>query len=65
MKTFEEYLEDVCFFDEKRFVLGKDKTESFDEWLEQKDKESLFIYSEGWGRHIKSYILREVTKITN
>ena len=63
MKTFEEYLEDVCF-EENPTVLDDDMPDFFDNWLEKQDVESLLIYSEGWGRHIKSTILRAVTNLT-
>ena len=63
MKTFEEYLEDVCF-EENPTVLDDDMPDFFEGWLEKQNIESLLIYSEGWGRHIKLYILREVTRIT-
>ena len=64
MQTFEEYLKDQCF-ELHNEVLFYDKPSFFMLWLGEQDSESLLIYSEGWGRHIKSHILREVTKITN
>jgi len=63
MKSFEEYLEDVCFelYPE---MLDDDMPDFFDIWLEKQDVESLLVYSEGWGRHIKLTILRAVTNLT-
>ena len=63
MKTFEEYLEDVCF-EENPTILDDDMPDFFSDWLSDQDTESLLIYSEGWGRHIKSLILQAVTKLT-
>ena len=64
MKSFKRYLEDVCFelYPEN---LDDNMPDFFEGWLEKQDVESLLVYSEGWGRHIKLYILREVTRITN
>jgi len=64
MKTFEEYLEDVCF-EENPTILDDDMPDFFADWMADQDVESLLVYSEGWGRHIKLHILREVTKLTN
>jgi len=64
MKTFEQYLEDRCF-ELHPELLDDDMPIFFQDWLEKQDVESLLIYSEGWGRHIKNTILQEVTKITN
>jgi len=63
MKSFEQYLEDVCFelYPE---MLDDDMQDFFDIWLEKQDVESLLVYSEGWGRHIKLTILRAVTNLT-
>jgi len=63
MKTFEQYLEDICF-EENPTILDDDMPGFFEGWLQSLDTDDLFIYAEGWGRHIKSYILREVTKLT-
>ena len=64
MKSFEQYLEDRCF-EENPTILDDDMPDFFDNWLGDQDIESLLVYSEGWGRHIKNTILQEVTKITN
>jgi len=64
MQTFEEYLKDICF-EENPAILDDEMPDFFSDWLGEQDTESLLMYSEGWGRHIKSHILREVTKITN
>ena len=64
MKSFEQYLEDRCFV-ENPTILDDDMPDFFDNWLGDQDIESLLVYSEGWGRHIKNTILQEVTKITN
>lgn len=64
MKTFEEYLKDVCF-EENPTILDDDMPDFFNIWLGEQDVDSLLMYSEGWGRHIKQHILREVTKLTN
>jgi len=63
MKSFEQYLEERCFelYPE---ILDDDMPDFFDNWLGDQDVESLLVYSEGWGRHIKNTILQEVTKIT-
>ena len=63
MKSFEEYLEDVCFelYPE---ILDDDMPDFFDNWLVEQSIGSLLIYSEGWGRHIKNTILQEVTNLT-
>ena len=63
MKSFEQYLEDQCFelYPE---ILDDDMPDFFDNWLGDQDVESLLIYSEGWGRHIKNTILQEVTNLT-
>ena len=63
MKTFEQYLEDRCF-ELHPELLDDDMPIFFQDWLEKQDVESLLIYSEGWGRHIKLYILQEVTNLT-
>ena len=64
MKNFEEYLEDVCF-EMYPEILDDNMPDFFDDWLGKQDTEILLMYSEGWGRHIKLHILREVTKLTN
>jgi len=64
MQTFEQYLQDVCF-EENPTVLDDDMSDFFSDWLGDQDVESLLVYSEGWGRHIKTTILQEVTKLTN
>jgi hypothetical protein len=63
MKSFEQYLEDRCF-ELHPEILDDDMPDFFEGWLEKQDVESLLVYSEGWGRHIKNTILQEVTKIT-
>ena len=63
MKSFEQYLEDQCF-ELHPEILDDDMPDFFGNWLVDQDIESLLIYSEGWGRHIKNTILQEVTKIT-
>ena len=63
MKTFEQYLEDRCF-ELHPEILDDDMPDFFDIWLEKQDVESLLVYSEGWGRHIKNTILQEVTNLT-
>ena len=63
MKSFAQYLEDQCF-ELHPEILDDDMPDFFDNWLGDQDIESLLIYSEGWGRHIKNTILQEVTKIT-
>ena len=63
MKSFAQYLEDRCFeLHPER--LDDDMPDFFEDWLEKQDVESLLIYSEGWGRHIKNTILRAVTNLT-
>ncbi len=64
MKTFEQYLEDVCF-EENPTVLDDDMSDFFEGWLERQDVASMMIYGDGYGRHIKSTILSAVTKLTN
>jgi len=64
MQTFEHYLMSVCF-DENLLDRDSNKQEYFDTWLAEQNTKSLIIYAEGWGRHIKLHILREVTKLTN
>jgi hypothetical protein len=63
MKSFEQYLEERCFelYPE---ILDDDMPDFFEGWLEKQDVESLLVYSEGWGRHIKNTILQEVTNLT-
>jgi len=63
MKSFEQYLEDRCFelYPE---ILDDDMPDFFEVWLERQGVEGLLIYAEGWGRHIKNTILREVTNLT-
>ena len=63
MKSFEQYLEDRCF-EENPTILDDDMPDFFDNWLGDQDIESLLVYSEGWGRHIKNTILQEVTNLT-
>ena len=63
MKSFERYLQERCC-ELHPALLDDYRPDFFDNWLGDLDKESLLIYSEGWGRYVKSYILREVTKIT-
>ena len=63
MKSFEKYLEDQCF-EENPTILDDDMPDFFEDWLGKQDVESLLIYSEGWGRHIKLTILRAVTNLT-
>ena len=63
MKTFEQYLEDQCF-ELHPEILDDDMPDFFDNWLGDQDVESLLVYSEGWGRHIKNTILQEVTNLT-
>ena len=64
MKSFEEYLEGVCF--EENPTVSKEIMPGFffRTWLEEQTVESILIYSEGWGRHIKNTILKEVTNLT-
>jgi len=64
MKTFKEYLKDICF-ELHPEVSDSDKASFFMLWLSAQDTDSLLVDSEGWGRHIKQHILREVTKLTN
>ena len=64
MKSFAQYLEDRCF-ELHPELLDDDMPDFFEDWLEKQDVESLLVYSEGWARHIKYYILREVTQIIN
>jgi len=63
MKSFEQYLEDQCFelYPE---ILDDDMPDFFEGWLEKQDVESLLVYSEGWGRHIKNTIRQAVTEMT-
>ena len=63
MKSFEQYLEDQCF-ELHPETLDDDMPDFFDNWLGDQDVESLLVYSEGWGRHIKNTILQEVTNLT-
>ena len=63
MKSFAQYLEDRCF-ELHPETLDDDMPDFFDNWLGDQDIESLLIYSEGWGRHIKNTILQEVTNLT-
>ena len=63
MKSFEQYLEDQCF-ELHPEILDDDMPDFFDNWLGDQDVESLLVYSEGWGRHIKNTILQEVTNLT-
>ena len=63
MKSFEQYLEDHCF-ELHPEILDDDMPDFFDNWLGDQDVESLLVYSEGWGRHIKNTILQEVTNLT-
>ena len=63
MKSFEQYLEDQCF-ELHPEILDDDMPDFFDNWLGDQDIESLLVYSEGWGRHIKLTILRAVTNLT-
>jgi len=63
MKTFEQYLEDQCF-ELHPELLDDDMPDFFDNWLGDQDTESLLIYAEGWGRHIKNTILQGVTNLT-
>ena len=63
MKTFEQYLEDRCF-ELHPELLDDDMPDCFDNWLGDQDIESLLVYSEGWGRHIKNTIVQEVTNLT-
>ena len=63
MKSFEQYLEDKCF-ELHPEILDDDMQDFFEGWLEKQDVESLLVYSEGWGRHIKNTILQEVTNLT-
>ena len=63
MKSFEKYLEDRCF-ELHPEILDDDMPDFFDNWLGDQDIESLLVYSEGWGRHIKNTILQEVTNLT-
>ena len=63
MKSFEQYLEERCF-ELHPEILDDDMPDFFEGWLEKQDVESLLVYSEGWGRHIKNTILQEVTNLT-
>jgi len=63
MKTFEEYLEEICF-EFHTEVLDDDMPDFFENWLGDLNTADLLIYSEGWGRHIKNTILQEVIKMT-
>lgn len=63
MKSFEQYLEDQCF-EENPGIFDDDMPDFFDNFLASLDTESLLIYAEGWGRHIKYTILQEVTNLT-
>ena len=63
MKSFEQYLEDQCF-ELHPEILDDDMQDFFEGWLEKQDVESLLIYSESWGRHIKNTIRQEVTNLT-
>ena len=63
MKSFEQYLADQCF-ELHPEILDDDMQDFFEGWLEKQDVESLLVYSEGWGRHIKNTILQEVTNLT-
>ena len=63
MKSFAQYLEDRCF-ELHPELLDYDMPDFFDNWLEDQNTESLLIYAEGWGRHIKNTILQEVTNLT-
>ena len=63
MKSFEQYLEDQCF-ELHPEILDDDMQDFFEGWLEKQDVESLLVYSEGWGRHIRNTILQEVTNLT-
>ena len=71
MKSFEEYLKDKCF-EEHPIYFGNEMPDFsndnmvgfFDNWLEEQNIQSILIYSEGWGRHIKNTILKEITNLT-
>jgi len=63
MKSFEQYLEDQCF-ELHPLIFDDDMPIFFDSWLGEQDTDSLLIYAEGWGRHIKNTILQEVTNLT-
>jgi len=64
MKSFEEFLKDQCF-DLYPEVLDCNMMDLFfTDWLEKQNTSDLLIYSVSWGRHIKSYILQEVTNLT-
>ena len=54
----------ICY-EENPSILDTDIPEFFEKWIEEQNINSLLIYSEGWGRHIKSHILQDVTKLTN
>ena len=72
MKPFKQYLEERCFeqyLEERCFELypeipDDDRPDFFDNWLVEQSIESLLIYSEGWGRHIKNTIRQGVTEMT-
>jgi len=63
MKSFEEYLRDECY-ELHSHILDEDKPHVYLYWLGNQDTESLLIYAESWGRHIKNTILQEVTNLT-
>ena len=63
MKSFAQYLEDRCF-ELHPEILDDEMPDFYNNWLEEQDTDSLLIYAEGWGRHIKNTILQEVTNLT-
>ena len=63
MHSFGEYLEEICF-EENPTILDDDMPDFFADWMVDQDIYDLLVYSEGWGRHIKLHILREVTNLT-
>jgi len=63
MKSFEQYLEDQCF-ELNPGIFDDDIPDTLEDFLTNLDTESLLLYAEGWGRHIKNTILQEVTNLT-
>ena len=64
MKTFEDYLKDICF-EENPQVLDDEMSDYFAGWLGEQDVNSMMIHADGWMRQTKAFIGQAVRMLTN
>jgi hypothetical protein len=55
MKTFDDYLEQICF-EENPTVLDDDMPDFFENWISELDSEQLIALAQKWGDEITKKI---------